>query len=56
MESYSNAAARWLALAEAGLSLCWVAGGILYLRSTRSSPPASESADRKTDQDQGHRT
>jgi uncharacterized membrane protein len=54
MEGYSNAAARWLALAEAGLSLCWIAGGILYLRSTRSPPSASEPADRETDQEQGH--
>ncbi len=37
MEAYSNVAARWLALAEVGLSLCWIAAGITYLRSSRGS-------------------
>jgi len=33
MEAYSNPAARWLALTEVVLSLCWLAGGIAWLRS-----------------------
>ena len=37
MEAYSNAAARWLALTEVGLSLCWIAAGIVYLRSSRAA-------------------
>jgi len=37
MEAYSNAAARWLALSEVVLSLCWIAGGIVYLRSSRAA-------------------
>jgi uncharacterized membrane protein len=45
MESYSNAEARWLALAEVGLALCWIAGGIVYLRSSRSSPAFREQLD-----------
>jgi uncharacterized membrane protein len=36
MEAYSNAAARGLAFTETALSLCWIAGGIAYLRSTRT--------------------
>jgi uncharacterized membrane protein len=36
MEAYSNPAARWLALTEVGLSLCWMVGGIAYLRCGRS--------------------
>lgn len=35
MEAWSNPAARWLAIGEAALALCWVAGGIAFLRSTR---------------------
>lgn len=36
METYSNAPARWLALSEVALSLCWIAGGIAHLRSRRA--------------------
>lgn len=32
MEAWGNPQARWLALIEVGLSLCWLVGGILYLR------------------------
>ena len=33
IEAYSNTgAARWLALAEVALSLCWLVGGILFIR------------------------
>ncbi len=32
MEAWVSPQARWLALIEVGLSLCWLAGGILYLR------------------------
>jgi uncharacterized membrane protein len=38
MEAYSNPEARWLALTETLLSLCWIVGGIAYLRSTRATP------------------
>lgn len=34
MEAWSNPGARWLALTETGLALCWMAGGIGYLRRT----------------------
>lgn len=40
MEAWSNPQARWLALGEAGLALCWVAGGIAYLRSTKVAQQA----------------
>jgi uncharacterized membrane protein len=36
MEAYSNTAVRGLAFTEAGLSLCWIAGGIAYLRNSRA--------------------
>lgn len=36
MEAYSNPPARWLALIEVMLSLCWLVGGIYYLRCYRS--------------------
>jgi uncharacterized membrane protein len=36
MEAWSNADARWLALTETALALCWVTGGITYLRTTRA--------------------
>jgi len=39
MEAYSNPDARWLALAEVGLALCWLTGGIAYLRMTRPPQP-----------------
>ena len=32
MEAYSDAQARWLALTEVALSLCWLAGGIAFVR------------------------
>ena len=32
MEAWGNPDARWLALLEVGLSLCWLAGGIMFLR------------------------
>jgi len=38
MEAYSNPQARWLALAEVGLSLCWLGGGIAYLRTRQPQP------------------
>jgi uncharacterized membrane protein len=34
MEAWGNPDARWLAFIEIGLSLCWLVGGILYLRSS----------------------
>ncbi len=38
MEAWSNPAARWLALSEVALALCWLAGGIGYIRGTRTDP------------------
>ncbi|MFQ5643223.1 MAG: DUF2069 domain-containing protein [Thiogranum sp.] len=32
VEAYSAGDARWLALAEVALSLCWLAGGVLFIR------------------------
>ena len=32
VEAYSESEARWLALAEVTLSLCWLVGGILFIR------------------------
>ena len=32
VEAYSDNDARWLALAEVALSLCWLVGGILFIR------------------------
>ena len=34
MEAWGNPDARWLAFIEIVLSLCWLVGGILYLRSS----------------------
>ena len=34
VEAWSNPAARWLALSEVALSLCWLGGGILFIRSS----------------------
>ena len=34
VEAYSEIEARWLALTEVALSLCWLVGGITYLRAT----------------------
>ena len=39
VEAYSNAAARWLAGTEILLSLCWLAGGILFIRASRPRRP-----------------
>jgi len=36
VEAYSDAEARWLALAEVALSLCWLAGGIGFIRASKS--------------------
>jgi len=32
VEAYSESTARWLALTEVALSLCWLVGGILFIR------------------------
>ncbi len=32
VEAYSDSTARWLALTEVALSLCWLVGGILFIR------------------------
>jgi len=32
VEAYSDSGARWLALTEVALSLCWLVGGILFIR------------------------
>lgn len=32
VEAYSESEARWLALAEVALSLCWLVGGVLFIR------------------------
>ena len=37
MEAWGNPQARWLALIEVGLSLCWLVVGILYLRHSNRS-------------------
>lgn len=37
VEAYSETQARWLALTEVALALCWISGGILYIRTTRST-------------------
>ncbi|MGB5297942.1 MAG: DUF2069 domain-containing protein [Thiogranum sp.] len=36
MEAYSDAEARWLALTEVALSLCWLAGGIGFIRASKA--------------------
>jgi uncharacterized membrane protein len=36
VEAYSSPDARWLALAEVLLSLCWLVGGILYVRTAQT--------------------
>ena len=41
MEAWSNPGARWLALGEAALALCWVAGGVAWLRSTKTTARAA---------------
>ena len=35
VEAWSNPAARWLALVEIALALCWLGGGILFIRSSQ---------------------
>ncbi len=37
VEAYSDRGARWLALAEVALSLCWLVGGILFIRARAQS-------------------
>ena len=32
VEAFSDNNARWLALTEVALSLCWLVGGILFIR------------------------
>ena len=36
VEAWSSADARWLALAEVLLSLCWLVGGILFVRAAKA--------------------
>lgn len=38
VEAWSNPAARWLALGEIALSLCWMGGGILFVRASGKHP------------------
>lgn len=35
VESYSDSQARWLALTEVALALCWIIGGILFIRASK---------------------
>jgi len=35
VEAYSDAEARWLALTEVALSLCWLVGGIGFIRASK---------------------
>ena len=35
MEAYSDAEARWFALTEVALSLCWLVGGIAFIRTSK---------------------
>ena len=37
VEAYSNSQARWLALAEVALALCWIVGGILFIRASKTA-------------------
>jgi len=37
VEAYSDAEARWLALTEVALSLCWLAGGIGFIRTSKAN-------------------
>ena len=41
VEAYSDAQARWLALTEVALSLCWLAGGIAFIRWTNTDATRS---------------
>ena len=45
VEAYSNSAARWLALTEVALALCWIIGGILYIRTAKRTAPSNRDAD-----------
>ena len=36
VEAYSSPEARWLALTEVALSLCWLIGGIAFIRSGKN--------------------
>ncbi len=40
VEAWSDSAARWLGLAEVALSLCWLVGGILFIRAANKTRPA----------------
>lgn len=35
VEAYSDSQARWLALTEVALALCWIIGGILFIRASK---------------------
>ena len=37
VEAYSDAEARWLALTEVALSLCWLVGGIGFIRASKAN-------------------
>jgi uncharacterized membrane protein len=37
VEAYSDSQARWLALTEVALALCWIVGGILFIRSGKGT-------------------
>ena len=39
VEAYSENEARWLALTEVALSLCWLVGGILFIRAKARAAP-----------------
>jgi len=39
VEAYSDNEARWLALTEVALSLCWLVGGILFIRAKARAAP-----------------
>ena len=41
VEAYSNSQARWLALTEVALALCWIVGGILFIRASKRAAEAS---------------
>ena len=37
VEAYSESQARWLALTEVALALCWISGGILFIRASKTA-------------------
>ena len=45
VEAYSNSQARWLALTEVALALCWIVGGILFIRASKGT--AEENSNRE---------